>query len=145
MYQPSAVAEQADIREIAEDFRERTLRYVDGGLAKLVFLSSCRDYNSGLYRHDGLAVEYSELSVHAALLLLHTEIFEEISVAPLEQWVSELRQYLENADPSSLRVWKELRPYHLIVPLEVSTVAVELVMSNLSLALEVLDGKRPPA
>jgi hypothetical protein len=145
MHQLSAVAEQVDIRDIAEDFRERTLKYVDGGLAKLVLLSSCRDYNSGLYRHDGLAVEYSELAVHAALSLLHMEVFEEMSVAPLEQWVSELRQYLESADAASLRVWKELRPYHLIVPLEASTVAVELVMSNLALALEALDEERRPA
>jgi hypothetical protein len=54
-------------------------------LAKLVFLSSCRDYNSGLYRHDGLAAEYAETITHEALALLHREIFEERSAVPLAQ------------------------------------------------------------
>ena len=107
-------------------------------MAKLVFLTSCRDYNSGLYRHDGLATEHPEFAIHAALGLIHNELFEEMSTAPLEQWVEELRQYLENAGANSIRVWKELRPYHLIVPLDASTVAVELVMSNLNLALDIL-------
>lgn len=138
MFNVPAETAQTDIREIADDFRQRTLRYVEGNLAKLVFLTSCRDYNSGLYKHDGLATEFPEYAIHAALGLLHKELFEETSAAPLEQWVEELRQYLENADANSIRVWKELRPYHLIVPLDASTVAVELVLSNLNLALDIL-------
>ena len=132
-----------DINDVAQDFRDRSLRYVEGGLAKLVFLSSCRDYNSGLYCHDGLASEYSETVAHEVLALLHREIFEELSAVPLAQWVKETSQYLENADANSLRVWKELRPYHLLVPIGASNIAVELVISNLRISLETLQAERP--
>ncbi len=129
------------VDEIAEDFRERSLRYVDGDLAKLVFLSSCRDCNSGLYRHDGLAAQFPETAVHEALALCHREVFEEMSRSPLLHWVQELRWYFENADGNSLQVWKELRPYHLVIPLGATTLSVELAMANLRLALELLQSE----
>jgi len=129
---------EVDINDIAEDFRERSLRYVPGGLPKLVFLSSCRDCNSGLYQHDGLSARYSPIAVDQALALCHREVFEEMSTNPLEQWVKELGEYFENADANSMQVWKELRPYHLIIPLGATPVAVELIMSNLKIALEIL-------
>ncbi len=133
--------ETLNIDDIVEDFRERSLRYVEGDLAKLVFLSSCRDCNSGLYRHDGLAVQFPETAVHEALALCHREVFEEMSRAPLLHWVQELRQYFENADANSLQVWKELRPYHLIIPLNATALSVELAMANLRLALEILQSE----
>jgi hypothetical protein len=127
-----------EMREIADEFQERSLRYVDGGLAKLVFLSSCRDHNSGRYQHEGLAFRFSESAVHEALALCHRELFGGMIRTPLADWVSELRRYFTNTDTESLRVWKELRPYQIVLPLGTSALAAELFVSNLKIALEVL-------
>src|SRR5580704_10593353 len=94
-------------REITEELQEGTLRHVDGSLAKLVYLSSCRDCNSGRYRHDGLTIRFSEPDVHEALAQCHRELFAEMIVTPLAAWVGELRSYFTRTDADSPTVWKE--------------------------------------
>ena len=132
-------SERINIRDVVSEFRERSLRYVEGNLAKLVYLSSCRDYNSGRYRHDGLAAQFSEQAAHEAIALCHRELFEHMIQAPLAEWVEELRKYFNSTDPDAARIWKELRPYQIAVPLGTTTLAAELFMSNLKIALEVLE------
>src|SRR5215475_12923808 len=129
----SITNESAQIRDIAEEFLQRSLNYVEGNLAKLVYLSSCRDYNSGKYRHDGLAVEFFETAVHDALAQCHRELFEQMIQSPLAEWVAELRRYFTCTDPESLQVWKQLKPYQIAVPLGTATLAAELFMSNLKI------------
>jgi hypothetical protein len=131
-----------DVHEVAEEFRERSLRYVEGGLAKLVFLSSCRDYNSGRYRHDGLARRFSEQAVHEALALCHRELFEGMIRTPLTDWVVELRHYFAASGMESFQVWKELRPYQIVIPLGTTALATELFNSNLKIALEILSSEQ---
>jgi hypothetical protein len=130
------------IRQVIEDFRERTLQYVGGNLAKLVYLSSCRDYNSGRYRHDGLAAQFSEEVVDEALAQCHRELFEQMIQIPLSEWVEELRRYFNDTDPESLKIWKQLRPYQITLPLGTTALAAELFTSNLKIAIEVLEAEQ---
>jgi hypothetical protein len=134
--------ESINIRYVLTEFRERSLRYVEGNLAKLVYLSSCRDYNSGRYRHDGLAARFSEEMVHEALALCHRDLFEQMIQTPLAEWVEELRRYFTGTDPEAARIWRELRPYQIAVPLGTTALAAELFMSNLKIALEILESER---
>jgi hypothetical protein len=130
------------IRQVIEDFRERSLQYVEGNLAKLVYLSSCRDYNSGRYRHDGLAAQFSEEVVDDALAQCHRELFEQMIQIPLSEWVEELRRYFNSTDPESLKIWKRLRPYQITLPLGTTALSAELFTSNLKIAIEVLESEQ---
>src|SRR6185295_5147755 len=133
-----------DIRDVIAEFRARSLSCVEGNLARLVYLSSCRDYNSGKYRHDGLAIRFSEETVHEALARCHRDLFEEMIQTPLAEWVQELRRYFNATDPEAARIWRELRPYQIAVPLGTTALAAELFMSNLKIALEILESGRKP-
>lgn len=125
-------------RNPEDEFRDRTLRYVEGDLAKLVYLSSCRDCNSGRYRHDGLSSRFSEVDVDRALALCHRELFDEAVRKPLAAWVAELREYFAVADGASLVFWRALKPYQIAVPMGVAPLAVALFTSNLGIAVEIL-------
>jgi len=138
----SEPAESMNISSVLAEFRERSLRYVQGNLAKLVYLSSCRDYNSGRYRHDGLATRFSETAVHEGLALCHRDLFEQMIQAPLTEWIEELRLYFTSTDPDAARVWKELRPYQIAIPRGTTALEAELFMSNLKIALEILESER---
>jgi len=43
----------------SEDLRRRTLAQTSSALDRLIYLASMRDYNTGLYVHQGLAARFS--------------------------------------------------------------------------------------
>ncbi len=132
----------SEFAKAREDFRHRTLDYVEGDLTQLVYLASSRDYNSGTYRHDGMAAHFSEQTAHRVLEESHRDVFARIVRMPLAVLVEELRLYVEANGPDSLQVWRELKPYQIAVPFGVPTVTASLFISNLKVALEILSSTR---
>lgn len=49
-----------DVEAAAADLRTRTLGKLSGDMARLLYLASMRDYNSGEYFHDGLAIQFGQ-------------------------------------------------------------------------------------
>jgi rhamnogalacturonyl hydrolase YesR len=49
-----------DVLAAADDLRRRTLVELTRPLERLIYLASTRDYNTGLYYHQGLAARFSE-------------------------------------------------------------------------------------
>ena len=47
-----------DVVRAAEDLRRRTLATVQEPLDRMIYLASMRDYNTGLYHHEGLAARF---------------------------------------------------------------------------------------
>ena len=44
-----------DVEQAADDFRRRSLTGYPRPLDRMIYLASMRDYNTGLYYHDGMA------------------------------------------------------------------------------------------
>ena len=133
---------EATLLRAIEDLSTRTLQHIPSDFAKLVYLASTRDYNTGLYSHDGLAYKFSKELAEMALETCHEEVFDKIAGVPLEQFVNELAGYLRNTkeDPRTvIDSWKTFAPYQLLTPRACRGSAKEFFVSNVRVSLAVLE------
>ena len=129
------------VGEAYDDLLRRSLSRVGGDLARLIYLASTRDYNTGKYHHDGLAARFDAEVACQALEFAHRETFQRIAAASLEQLVSELESYLNSSHQSRedvLRAWQKLEPYRVALPVDVNVAVAQLFMSNVKLAVAIL-------
>ncbi len=129
------------MRNAFEDLQRRTLSQIPCDFARLVYLASMREYNSATYHHEGLAVRYGQEQARDALEACHRDIFCNLVSLPLEGLVTEIEAYVRASHeaPSGLiHAWQELEPYRVAVPMEADSTMVQLFLSNIRLALEVL-------
>ncbi len=129
------------VEEAIRDLKKRTLADVPGEIARLVYLSSTRDYNTGQYHHEGLAFQFTEEVAREALEAYHIELFEQLLFGSLEHLVHQLQLYVSSArvPPAELlEVWRTLEPYRVTIPLDCDPLSAELFFSNVRIALEVL-------
>lgn len=125
-----------------EDLRLRTLRHIPSAFARLVYLASTRDYNTGQYSHDGLAYKFTRPLAEMALETCHEEVYNQLVSANLEQFVGELAGYLRNTreDPRMvIDSWKAFAPYQLLAPRASAASAKEFFISNVRISLAVLE------
>lgn len=123
------------------DLQRRTLAGMTCDFARLIYLASTRDYNSGLYHHEGLAFRFGRAEARAALQAAHCEVFCRLVSLSLEGLVAELEIYIRDsheAPEGLVHTWQHLEPYRISVPMEVDSTMVELFLSNIKIALEVL-------
>ena len=124
-----------------EDVLNRTLSRIPSELGRLIYLASTRDYNSGIYQHDGLASRFSPEAASKALKEAHTEIFEKLACFSLEELVEDLDSYVRSSDEPTgefLRTWRTLEPYRIAIPLSADPTMAQLLLSNIKIGLEVL-------
>jgi hypothetical protein len=139
------VSKLINMNNAYDDLVQRTLASIPCDLARLIYLASTRDYNSGLYHHEGLATRYGAESARVALKAAHKDIFYRLVSLSLEDLVRELETYVRvsRETPNGLiQAWQELEPYRVSVPMEVDHTMVQLFLSNIKLALEVLQLRR---
>lgn len=133
---------QNDVIAAADDLRRRTLAHLPLALERLIYLASTRDYNTGLYHHEGLAQRYSEAAACEGLATCHRESFHELLSAPLEELVRQLQVYAHSLGALTsnfITSWKELEPYRVAVPVGTDPLAAEFVFSNLKVALTIFE------
>jgi len=134
-----------DALKAYDDLWQRTLAKISGDLNRMIYLASTRDYNSGRYHHAGLEATFGYDAVKQALETAHQDIFWKLTRSSLEQLVGELEVYIRSSGESPeelLRTWRTLQPYRVAIPLQVDTMAAQLLLSNLKLGLEVLQKRR---
>ncbi|HEY0704761.1 MAG TPA: hypothetical protein VGD60_18475 [Candidatus Acidoferrales bacterium] len=131
----------------AEDLRRRTLIHLPLALERMIYLASTRDYNSGLYHHEGLASRYSAEAACEGLADCHHESFRELLAASLEDLVRQLQAYADSTDTLAsnfVTTWQELEPYRAAVPVGTDPLAAQFVFSNLKVALAVFASRLAP-
>lgn len=121
------------------DLEARTLGRIESVLARLVYLASTRDYNSGEYHHEGLAFRYGQDAAAKALESCHRKVFEGVVTLPLRSLCEELTEYIESSgEPEkTLEAWRRLKAYQLLVPAACDAISAGLFNSNVQLALGV--------
>ena len=140
-----------DVDAAVKDLRERTLAFVPGQVARLLYLASTRDYSTGHYYHDGLAFKFTNEASGMALESEHRKAFEGLVFSPLEVVVQELDGFINSAhaEPKKvLETWKKLQPYRVVIPQDCDPVASELFFSNVRIALAILEARQsgnPPS
>ena len=140
----SFVTKRMDVQAAADDMRRRTLSQIKRPLDSLIYLASLRDYNTGVYYHDGLASRYSDDAVCEALSDCHREVFRQLFFCSLEELVAQLEGYADstNASPASfIAAWQGLEPYRVSIPAETDSVSAAFFFSNLRVALAILQNR----
>jgi hypothetical protein len=133
-----------DVLDAAEDLRRRTLVQIQRPLDRLIYLASMRDYNTGVYYHDGLASRFTEEVACEALSDCHREAFRELLCSPLKALVDQLQEYMASTHTNPgdfLAAWQRLEPYRVAVPVETDSLSAEFLFSNLKIALAILGGR----
>jgi hypothetical protein len=131
-----------------DDLLRRSLSKISCDLARLIYLASTRDYNTGTYHHDGLAARFRPEVAGKALEIAHRQIFYLLAACSLEELVEQLQTYLDCSHESAadvLRIWQKLEPYRVSLPMEVNPAVARLFLSNIRLALAIWRFRQEPA
>ena len=129
------------VEEAYDDLLRRSLSKIKGDLARLIYLASTRDYNTGKYHHDGLAARFQAEIAGQALAQAHREIFCRLASCSLQELVGEVDIYVSSSRQSReeiLEVWQKLEPYRVALPVDVNIAVAQLFVSNVKLALAIL-------
>lgn len=138
----------ADVEAACGDLRERTLAKIPGDFARLIYLASTRDYNSGEYHHAGLAYHFGEGTAKKALAICHQEVFRRLVLCSLAELVVQLESYMRSTPlPLSMvvRAWSQLQPHRVTIPLDCSPLTARFFASNVIAALAVLETRQKAA
>jgi hypothetical protein len=136
----TGVGKLVPVQAAYDDLLHRSLAKLPGDLSRLVYLASTRDYNSGVYHHDGLAARFRPEAASKALEIAHRDIFRRLAALSLEQLVGELELYLNSSHESPadvLRIWQKLEPFRVAIPVDVNPAMARLFLSNVRLALAI--------
>ena len=128
------------------DLEERTLPALRGELTRLVYLASTRDYNTGRYQHDGLAHRFTPDAAQTALRRCHEATFRTLVFSSLRDVVRELDVYAQAAPEGPdqvLDAWRRLEAYRVLIPAGCDSLAGQLFVSNVKIALEILRSGGP--
>jgi hypothetical protein len=140
MKRPSNLSSIA-VEDAFRDLQNRTLARLDGDFARLVYLASTRDYNTGRYAHDGLSFRFSESVAQEALSAAHRGVFASLALRPLRVLVANLEQYIRSgcADPNEIvAAWKSSEAYRILSPAADDPLTVKLFNSNVKVALAIV-------
>lgn len=137
-----AEVKRMDVQRASDDVRRRTLAGMTQPLRKCIYLASMRDYNSGLYYHDGLADQFSAEVASEALANCHKEAFQDLVNSSLESLVNQFEDYIAASQTpvtGLLAVWARLEPYRVVIPVAADPFAAEFLFSNLKIALAIVE------
>lgn len=136
-----------DVQQAAEDLRQRSLAGLSRPLDRLIYLASLRDYNTGLYYHDGLASRFSQEVACEALADCHREAFRQLVESPLRSLVEQMEDYMASTQTSPrefLTAWNTLEPYRVAIPVESDPLSVKFLFSSIRTALAILNCRLSP-
>jgi hypothetical protein len=130
-----------EARRVTEDFQQHSLPRIKGSFARLIYLASLRDHNTGCYHHYGLETRYSTEAVDEGLRRCHAEVFADLLALSLQEQTQDLLRFFESLKAERKRlveVWQQLRAYQILPPQNCRPLARELFSKNVEVILEIL-------
>jgi hypothetical protein len=133
-----------EVERARQDLEARTLSKIQGDFARLIYLASTRDYNSGEYYHAGLARQFTESAAHMALCSCHQDVFRRLVLRSVEELVEELQIYIRSTKlpvGDVVRAWGRLQSYRVTIPLKCDRLTARFFSANVTAALAVLQSR----
>src|SRR5216684_5274364 len=101
-----------DLESAKEDLKRRTLEGLGYDFARLVYISSLRDFSTGEYYHYGLAHSFSESAASGALTACHQDLFYSLVLSPLESFIVQIDHFISSTHKNYenvLSAWEKLQ------------------------------------
>lgn len=130
-----------DVEAAKEELKSRTLANLGYDFARLMYLSSLRDFSTGEYYHQGLAQSFSDFAAASAMAGCHEEIFYGLTLGPLDTFVSQLDRLISSTHKDyyrTLDAWETLGAYKVAVPSGCDPTVARLYKSNVRIAMRFL-------
>jgi hypothetical protein len=127
-----------DVEAAKEDLKNRTLLKLGYDFARLMYLSSLRDFSTGEYYHHGLSQSFSESAAAAAITACHEEVFYGLTLSPFDRFVAELERLIRSTRKDykrTLEAWETLGAYNVAVPSDCDPTVARLYKSNVKIAM----------
>jgi hypothetical protein len=140
----NSVPKRLDVQKAADDLRNRTLAKIPRPLDRFIYLASTRDYNTGVYYHDGLAARFSPEVACEALADCHQEAYWQLISCSLRDLVAQMEAYIEtsHARPVDfIAAWRELEPFRVAVAVRTDPFSPEFLFSNFRIALAIVEDR----
>jgi hypothetical protein len=131
-----------DVQKAAEDVRLRTLAKIPRPLDRFIYLAAMRDYNTGLYHHEGLASCYSPEVACEALADCHREAYRQLLSCSLKDLADQMEAYADSSQASPrdfISIWRGIEPYRVAVPIETDSFSAQFLFSNFRIALAIVE------
>jgi hypothetical protein len=128
-------------RGAVADLWRNTLSQIPTLFGRLVYLSSLRDANSGVYEHFGLAQIFGGKDADRTLRQSHTQVFGAWLNLNLEQQKADLESYLSGLEEDVDAIvanWIRLAPYRNLIPARAREVERQLYLTDFEVVLELL-------
>ena len=128
-------------RGAAADLWRNTLHHIPSVYGRLVYLTSLRNQNTGVYEHHGLALLFGELEADKALRKTHLDAFHEWLNYSIEQQKADLDLYISSIQgprKNLIENWLRLSPHRSLAPSSAREVERTLFLSDLQALLSVL-------
>lgn len=138
----NSLPERLDVQNAARDIQHRTLAKIPRVLDRFIYLASMRDYNTGIYHHDGLAARFSPDVACEALAGCHQEVYRELLLCPVRDLVTQMEAYIESSQTRPVdfvSTWRRLEPYRVAIPVRTDSFSAELLFSNFRIALAIVE------
>jgi hypothetical protein len=130
-----------DIEAAKEDLKTRSLAQIGNDFARILYLSSLRDFSTGEYHRHGLATSFSESAASGALTACHQELFYSLILSPLESFVAQIDRFIRSTHKdyqSVLSACENLQAYNTAVPSICDQMAADLFRSNIKITMALL-------
>ena len=127
-----------DVQAAKEDLKNRTLLKLGYDFARLMYLSSLRDFSTGEYYHHGLCQMFSEAAATAAITACHEEVFYALTLGPFDKFLAELETLIRSTRKDYLRTleaWETLGAYNIAIPAGCDPTIASLYKSNIKIAM----------
>lgn len=127
---------------ILDKAAKKILAELPNDLARVIYLASIRDYNTGVYLQAELSRRYGAVPVDQILKLHHERAFQNLLESPVCAYVEQLGLYISFAGAPRaelIKTWKDLKAYNSAIPLQCDTLAAELFRLNVVSALCILE------
>ena len=125
----------------ASDLWRHTLSQIPTVFGRLIYLSTLRGPNSGVYEHHGLSLVFGPRAANEALRRSHEDAFREWLSFNLEEQKADLDLYLTGLVEERAAVidtWLRLNPYRNLMPVSARASDKDLFLVDFRAVLEIL-------